>query len=121
MGRRKGLRVCTVAGCGELCEGGRCAAHRAAAERKRGTSAQRGYGSRHRTKFRKGVLERDRVCVVCRRAKATVADHHPVDRRTLVLKNLDADDPKYGRGLCASCHGRATATNPDQAGGWNRR
>jgi len=65
------------------------------------------------------VLERDRICVVCRKAKATEADHYPVDRRTLVLRGLDADDPKYGRGLCRSCHSRSTAQA--QPGGFNAR
>ncbi|MEU6709988.1 hypothetical protein ABZ897_00800 [Nonomuraea sp. NPDC046802] len=52
---------------------------------------------------------------------STVADHHPLSRRELVARGLDPDDPQYGRGLCTSCHGKETAANPEQAGGWNRR
>jgi len=41
--------------------------------------------------------------------RATVADHYPVKRRDLVKQGLDPNDPRYGRGLCASCHARWTA------------
>jgi len=66
------------------------------------------------------VLRRDPVCVLCKTASATVADHHPVSRRELVaMKVADPDAPSRLRGLCASCHGKETArTFP---GGWNRR
>lgn len=104
-------------GCPELTDGGRCQAHARQADRRRGTATQRGYGSRHRTRFRAKVLERDRICVVCKRAPATEADHYPMDRRTLVLKGLDPDDPKHGQGLCKPCHSRRTAQL--QPGGWN--
>jgi 5-methylcytosine-specific restriction protein A len=68
------------------------------------------------------VLRRDPICVVCKTAPATVADHHPVSRRELVaMKVSDPDAPSRLRGLCASCHSRETANSPDQAGGWNRR
>jgi 5-methylcytosine-specific restriction protein A len=66
------------------------------------------------------VLDRDVICVLCGAALATVADHWPRSRRQLVAAGLDADDPQYGRGLCASCHGTETANNPDQAGGFNQ-
>jgi len=65
------------------------------------------------------VLKRNPVCVICKRAPATEADHYPLDRRTLVLRGLDADDPQYGRGLCKPCHSRSTSVN--QPGGFNAR
>ncbi|MFV2094839.1 hypothetical protein ACFHW1_05020 [Micromonospora sp. LOL_014] len=50
---------------------------------------------------------------------STVADHWPRDRRELVAAGLDADDPQYGRGLCARCHNQHTAVA--QPGGWHSR
>lgn len=67
--------------------------------------------------FREGVLARDPICKVCRRAPSTVADHFPLSRRELVAAGLDADDPERGRGLCKPCHDRETARL--QPGGWN--
>lgn len=116
MGRR-GLRVCSTPGCPELTEGGRCPTCRTNAERKRGNSAQRGYGRKHRDRFRAGVLAKHPVCVICHNAEATVADHYPLDRRQLEAKSLDPDDPIYGRGLCASCDSTQTAAR--QPGGWH--
>jgi 5-methylcytosine-specific restriction protein A len=117
MGARGGLRVCTKPGCPALVSSGRCADHQKAADRARGNATQRGYGSRHRSKFRAKVLERDPVCVLCHARRSTDADHHPVDRRTLVLRGEDPDDPKHGRGLCGLCHKQETAAN--QPGGFN--
>lgn len=69
------------------------------------------------------MLARDPNCVLCLQADrtepATVADHYPRSRRELVERGLDPDDPQHGRGLCSSCHGRATAQH--QPGGWNAR
>jgi 5-methylcytosine-specific restriction protein A len=113
------MKVCSQPGCPEFTTGGRCAEHRRQAERRRGSASQRGYGQQHRQRFRRGVLDRDPVCVLCKQAPATVADHWPKSRRQLAAEGLDPNDPRNGRGLCASCHGRATATNPEQAGGWN--
>ncbi|WP_225859724.1 holin [Streptomyces albicerus] len=97
-----------------------CARRRkAAGERARGSSTQQGYGQEHRELFRKPVLERDPVCVLCGRAPATQADHHPLSRRELIAQGLDPNDPAYGRGLCAPCHSAETARH--QPGGWNRR
>lgn len=88
----------------------------AAAGRPRPTSTAQGYGAAHRGRFRAGVLRRDRVCVLCRRAPATEADHFPLSRRELVEQRLDPDDPERGRGLCKPCHSRSTAEH--QPGGW---
>lgn len=121
-------KVCSTPGCPELVAAGlssRCAACQAAAQRRRGSAAQRGYGHRHRRRFREGVLKHQPLCVCTDQshghgpqclAPATVADHWPRDRRELVRLGLDADDPRYGRGLCASCHG--WHTSKAQPGGW---
>lgn len=85
---------------------------------RRGHSTEQGYGRGHRDRFRTGVLTRDRVCVVCRRREAVVADHYPLDRKTLVKMRLDPDDPDHGRGLCKRCHDQHSADA--QPGGWYR-
>jgi 5-methylcytosine-specific restriction enzyme A len=110
------LKACPTPGCPNLVERGRCPDCRATAEHARGTAAQRGYGNRHRNHFRRGVLRRDPLCVLCG-APSTDADHYPRDRRELVRLGLDPDDPRYGRGLCSACHKRHTAA--EQPGGWN--
>lgn len=115
MTRSRALRICTEPGCPEYTDSGRCSDHRRRAERKRGTSTQRGYGTQHRARFRAGVLARDPVCVLCRRAPATEADHWPLSRRELLAQGLDANDPVRGRGLCKPCHSSQTAIN--QPGG----
>ena len=115
------LTVCTTPACPTLCSGGRCDGCKQQAEQARGTAAQRGYGTAHRNRFRKGVLRKHPTCVVCRTARATVADHYPVSRVDLIAQGLDPNDPQYGRGLCHSCHGRETQANPAQRGGWNAR
>lgn len=114
---RRALTACTVPGCPELTTGGRCDDHRQQAERQRGSARQRGYGTTHEERFRRGVLRRDVICVICRNALATRADHWPRSRRELVAAGLDPDDPRYGRGLCASCDSTQTAER--QPGGWN--
>jgi 5-methylcytosine-specific restriction protein A len=91
-----------------------CRQHYDQAEKRRGTSAQRGYDQAHREQFRLPVLERaGHKCEAIRfgercNARATVADHHPIERRTLVRLGLNPNDPQYGRALCASCHARKT-------------
>ncbi len=107
-------------GCKRLHTGtGSCSACRRANDRARGTAAQRGYTCQHLSRFRADVLKRDPVCVLCTTRPATVADHHPLSRRELVAQGLDPNDPRHGRGLCASCHGIHTARA--QPGGWNQR
>lgn len=62
------------------------------------------------------VLARDPLCVICGIRISTVADHHPLERRELVARGLDPNDPERGRGLCSGCHNAKTArTSP---GGW---
>lgn len=115
----RALSVCSTPGCPALTARGRCDACRTKAEQQRGSAASRGYGTRHRNTFRTGVLARDPVCTVCGQAPAVHADHWPTDRRELVARGLDPDDPQYGRGVCGPCHSRETAANPGQRGGWH--
>lgn len=112
-------KVCATPDCPELVPPGqsRCEDCTSEADKRRGTAAERGYtGSGHRT-FRKRVLARDPICMVCRLAPSTVADHHPLSRRELVASNMNPNDPDHGRGLCKPCHDRETAKH--QPGGWN--
>ena len=99
---------------------GKCPDCQAAAEhtldQRRGSARQRGYNREHETRFRATVLQRDPICVLCRTAPSTVADHYPTSRRDLEQQGLDPNDPQYGRGLCNTCHGRETAKR--QPGGW---
>lgn len=113
------LKPCNESGCPTLVPKGtsRCEAHRRKAEARRGSPSQRGYGHRHRTVFREGVLARNPICVLCMRRPATEADHWPRSRDELIADGLDPDDPQHGRGLCHPCHSTETATN--QPGGWN--
>ena len=94
------MKVCPQSGCPNWVP---CPTH------KRDTAGQRGYSSRGHRAFRNAVLTRDPVCVLCRRALATVADHYPLSRRDLIEQGLNPNDPARGRGLCASCHGVETA------------
>lgn len=120
---RRALTTCTTPSCDQLVTSGRCDDCATIAERQRGSSAARGYGKKHRDRFRKAVLERDICCVICRQndrwTLSTVADHWPLSRRELLEHGLDANDPDHGRGLCHDCHSRETAQN--QPGGWNQR
>jgi len=63
------------------------------------------------------VLDRDPICVLCRLAASTVADHYPRSRRELIAAGDDPNDPACGRGLCKRCHDRSTAR--EQPGGWH--
>ena len=113
---------CSQPGCGNLSNGGRCDECQAEADQQRGNFRQRGYRRGH-DRFRRGVLERDINCVLCRDngqwVTATVADHWPLSRRELVDRGLDPDDPERGRGVCKPCHDSQTAEH--QPGGWNAR
>jgi 5-methylcytosine-specific restriction protein A len=118
MSPRRALAPCTQPGCPVLTDRGRCHQHRREADQARGTATERGYTGRGHQRFRRAVLRRDPICVDCRRAPATVADHHPLSRRDLLAAGLDPDDPAHGRGLCTPCHNRHTARA--QPGGWNQ-
>lgn len=129
MAKRRRFVVCNVHGCPEYTDqGGRCADHRRAAEQKRGSTTERGYGKEHRERFRPGVLARDPICRCpgcnscttpsqrCARASEH-ADHWPIDKRTLMNRGMDSNDPVHGRGLCRRCHSSHTAVT--QPGGFN--
>lgn len=117
----RAAKVCSTSGCpnivGRDSKRTRCPDCETKAEQARGSAHQRGYGHAHETRFRAQVLARDPICTLCRRARATEADHHPLSRRDLVRLNLDPNDPKRGRGLCHDCHSGETAGN--QPGGWH--
>lgn len=103
-------------------------------DRARGSAHHRGYGRRHRGRFRSAVLARDPVCTCdlscvsggvllhepgdCDQL-STVADHHPLTKRQLRAAGLDDHDPERGRGLCKGCHDRHTARS--SPGGWADR
>ncbi|RSN65429.1 holin [Amycolatopsis sp. WAC 04182] len=116
---RRALKPCSTSGCPELVAKGRCPECIRQAEARRGTARQRGYGTGHTTRFRQGVLALHPVCQLCSKDWSKHADHWPVDRRTLVLRGQDPNDPQHGRGLCHSCHSTETAEH--QPGGWNAR
>ena len=85
--------------------------------RRRGGARQRGYNARHEARFRRGVLDAQPVCALCRQAPATEADHWPKSRQQLIAEGLNPNDPQYGRGLCKPCHSSETARH--QPGGWH--
>ncbi|OQO89919.1 holin [Saccharomonospora piscinae] len=114
-------RVCPTPGCPKVTTGGRCDTHRRQADHARGTARQRGYDHTHERRFRRAVLDRDPTCTRCHRAPSAHADHHPLSRRELVVRGLDPNDPRHGRGLCQPCHSRETAADPAQRGGWHAR
>lgn len=114
----RALKVCSTHGCPNLIPQGssRCSDCDRRADRARGS---RGYQTAGHRRFRRVVLTRDPLCVVCREAVSTVADHWPISRRDLVAQGLDPNDPSRGRGVCHPCHSRETAKH--QPGGWNAR
>jgi 5-methylcytosine-specific restriction protein A len=129
----RALRVCPCLGCTahdgscpELTPGGKCQPCRTAGDLARGTSRERGYNTLGHRAFRSAVLRKNPICVCdypnahghgasCLR-QSTRADHHPTDRRELVRLGLDANDARYGRGLCGGCDSSQTAVR--QPGGW---
>lgn len=117
----KAWKVCAAPGCPELVPPGqtRCDSCTKAADRSRGTASDRGYNSPGHRRFRRDVLRNDPICVECRIAPSTVADHHPLSRRELIASGLDPNDPAAGRGVCKPCHDRSTALREQR--GWDNR
>lgn len=111
-------RACPTSGCPQLlAPGERCTQCRAAADRARRPTGNPYTSAGHRT-FRAAVLRRDPTCVcpgdcgtthnaACGQP-STIADHHPIERRDLLARGLNPDDPARGRGLCKACHDRKT-------------
>ena len=106
---------CTYPNCPTLTTTARCPAHppyryRREIKRKdtRPSRQARGYGRQHE-KWRKLILHRDPLCVMCvknpfrfPKRKATVADH------IIPLKQGGTFALSNGQGLCHSCHARKT-------------
>lgn len=68
-------KPCPVPGCRALTEGGRCAPHRQAYERQRGSATARGLGAEYQRK-RLEAIERDEgICYLCGLPGADSADH----------------------------------------------
>ncbi|RSO28310.1 HNH endonuclease [Streptomyces sp. WAC 06725] len=112
---RKPRTPCTIPGCPELTRSGRCEAHELEANRLRGSSSERGYGTRWQ-RIRRRYLYHHPWCVLCSRT-AMVADHFPLSRRELVAQGVaDPDAWSCLRPLCTQCHNRETAQR--QPGGW---
>lgn len=86
------------------------------ASRRRGTATQCEYDQRHR-RFREQVLARQPICVICRTALSTEADHYPKSRKQLENEGMNPNNPRFGRGLCKPCHSSETARH--QPGGWH--
>lgn len=103
-------KPCSEPYCAEIAEVGRsrCRVHERDRDRARGTAASRGYSSAGHKRFRRAVLRRDPVCVLCEQRVSQHADHYPQSRKALVELGLDPNDPDYGRGLCHACHSKET-------------
>ena len=72
------------------------------ANAKRLSAHRMGYGRQHE-KWRKVILSRDPICVMCKKARATQADHiMPITRGG---SQWSYDN---GQGLCHQCHSRKT-------------
>lgn len=98
-------RICS--GCGHIVTG-RCTtclpARRADADKLRGTSTQRGYGSHWRRTIRPAFLREHPLCVICG-ALAEVPDHWPETRASLIARGVDDPDASHRlRALCKPCH-----------------
>lgn len=115
-----GWRICGKPGCPTAYDGdkSRCPEHlgKAKAAHWQDTKVYKTAGHRE---FRRQVLERDPICVLCGVRAANIGDHYPKSRKELIDLGFNPDDPRFGRGLCRGCHNSQTATH--QPGGWNNR
>lgn len=118
----KAARPCATPGCPNLTDKGTsrcdtCQRDRDANYRKRrDPTTHKHYNSKAHRRFRRLVLDRDRLCVLCGDI-ATDADHYPKDLRQLLADGDNPNDPANGRGLCRSCHSRETIRLGQ--GGWS--
>lgn len=108
-------RPCPPPGCPNLVTKGLCSVHLKAARKRtdaaRPSSAKRGYAGAAWQALRLQVLRRDPICVDCKRAPSTVADH-------TIPKRFGGEDTLANlSGKCASCHNARTAREL----GWGRR
>jgi 5-methylcytosine-specific restriction protein A len=105
------MRYCAEPSCSTLVDSGRCAAHRQAKERTRGTRTERGYDNRW-LRYSATRLEEHPMCVGFPEGYhslptlATVTDH--------ILNAKARPDqfwnPLNHQSLCAECHRRKTNT-----------
>lgn len=113
----KAPTVCTMPGCGELVERGRCPAHRKRRD-SRPSKGGRGYPPDWKRKRARFLAEHPWCeCDECmalpivQRPRATVADHR------IAVADGGTHDESNLRAMSASHHGKRTAR--DQPGGWN--
>lgn len=121
----RAMKVCSCTGktcdahegsCPEIVPTGRCAACDQAAERRRGTAAQRGYDSRWEATA-KAYLGTHPLCECKPDCYALATDVDHIDG--LGPKGPRGHDPDNLRALSRSHHSKRTAQ--DQPGGWNAR
>lgn len=102
-----GRRIC--ANCGQIvigpCPTCRKTTH-SDVDKRRGNSNTRGYDSRWRRAIRPAFLRENPLCVLCGEL-ASVPDHWPETRASLVARGVDDPDAAHRlRALCADCHQR---------------
>jgi len=100
---------CNQPGCPKLTTGRYCSAHQQEANRldalRRGTAAERGYGSRW-GRYSRQYRNEHPVCMSCHRKRSEHTDH---------IKPVSGpDDPNFWeptnhQALCQTCHSRKTA------------
>lgn len=108
MASLSGRRLC--AGCRQIIDTPTCPRCRPQqhhhADQTRGNSNTRGYGSTWRRVIRPAFLRANPICVLCG-ALATVPDHYPETRASLVARGVpDPDAFERLRALCKPCHDR---------------
>ena len=103
----RSLRPCAAPRCSALSDKTYCNKHRREQEKKRGTSSQRGYGSKWK-KARQWFLMQHLFCVACQ-AEGRLTPANTVDH----IKDHKGDytlfwDASNWQALCHSCHSRKT-------------
>ncbi|WP_307719868.1 HNH endonuclease [Paenibacillus sp. 598K] len=114
---QKPKRPCSKPGCRDLVDKHRyCKKHQRESDKRRGTSASRGYGHRWRL-ARDRYLAEHQLCVACMQSgtisAATVVDHIKAHKGNEVLFWSEAN----WQALCSSCHSRKTV---QEDGGFGR-
>lgn len=107
---RKPLSPCNRHGCPELTDHprGLCPVHRSEAEKARGSSSDRGYGSAWQRR-RKRFLQANPVCQEDGCLKLATEAHHVPPRRELVAQGVkDPDAYRFLVALCKSHHSQRT-------------
>ncbi len=85
-----------------------CVAHRSLEHPREEDEFRKQYKTVRWRATRAAVLQRDPVCLDCRKAAATVADH-VIDARAWVAMGRDFYDMDNLAGKCQPCHDRRTA------------